>query len=78
MISQKSDRQLSDVCMYLLANDVQMREGEAAETGAAGVDVENTSALFNGGFVGVAAYYYVEAGAGWTDVDLFDIVKHVD
>jgi hypothetical protein len=64
--------------MYLLANDVQMREGEAAETGAAGVDVENTSALFNGGFMGVAAYYDVEAGAGGTDVDFFGVVKHVD
>ena len=68
--------------MCLLANDMQMREadgeGEASWAGAAGIDVKNSSTLFNRGFVRVAAYYYVKAGAGWTEVDLFDVVKHVD
>ena len=68
--------------MDLLASDLHMceadGEGEAARAGAAGIDVKNTSVLFNGGLVGMAAHYYAEACAGWADVDLFDVVQYVD
>ena len=68
--------------MYFITVDLQMGqadgESEASRAGAAGVDVENAAVFFDGWFVGVAAHDYLKAGAGWADVDLFDVVKHVD
>ena len=68
--------------MYLLAGDLQVGQADgelkASWAGAAGVEVENAAVFFDGGFVGVAAHDYVEAGAGWADVDLFEVVQHVD
>ena len=76
-----SDCELNDVCVDLLAGDLQMGQADgqrkSPRAGAAGIDVKNAATVFDRWFVGVAAYYYVKAGSGWADVDLFDVVQHV-
>jgi hypothetical protein len=54
------------------------RQGEAARTGAAGIDVENVVQRFDGGLVGMAGDDHAEAGSSWIEGEFGEVVKNMD
>ena len=54
------------------------RQGEAARTGAAGIDVENVVQRFDGGLVGMAGDDHAEAGSSRIEGELSEVVKNID
>jgi hypothetical protein len=54
------------------------RQGEAARTGAAGIDVENVVQRLDGGLVGMAGDDHAEARSSWIESELSEVVKNID
>ena len=68
--------------MGLAVGDAQEGVGdgevEAAGAGAAGVEVEDSVAVADGGFVGVAVENYADAGGLGVEVEVVEVVDDVD